>query len=62
LTPYIDNTLSTSIYDMVVKNAHFNHYLTEFMFKKTFDFDKRLDAFFEIMANKYFRTENVRNE
>lgn len=44
------------------KEEHFNHYLAEFLFKKTFDFDERLDAFFDVMANKYPITENVNNE
>lgn len=35
------------------REYHFNHYIAEFMFKKTFDFEERLDAFFEIMSIMY---------
>ena len=45
----------------VSEECHFNHYLAEFIFKKTFDFDKWLDAFFKIMAIKYPITENIYN-
>ncbi|XP_029053136.1 uncharacterized protein LOC114880853 isoform X2 [Osmia bicornis bicornis] len=38
---------------------HFHHYLAEFIFKKTYDFNERLDAFFEIMSTMYLLTENI---
>jgi len=41
------------------REYHFKHYLAEFVFKKTFDFDERLDAFFEIMSVTYPINENI---
>lgn len=41
------------------REYHFQHYLAEFIFKKTYDFHERLDAFFEIMAIMYPLTENI---
>lgn len=41
------------------REYHFEYYLAEFAFKRTFDFDKRLDAFFEIMSFVYPLNENV---
>lgn len=41
------------------KENHFNHYLAEFIFKKTFDGENRLDAFFNIMATMYPINENI---
>jgi transposase-like protein len=41
------------------REEHFNHYLAEFYFKRRFDVDKRLHAFFEIMAIKYPICENI---
>lgn len=35
------------------KEDHFNHYLIEFVFKKTFDGENRLDVFFKIVATIY---------
>lgn len=42
------------------RENQFIHYLAEFMFKKTYDFNyERLDAFFEIMSAMYRVTENI---
>jgi len=36
--------------------------LVEFVFKKTFDFDERLDTFFEIMSVTYPINENINEQ
>lgn len=41
------------------RENHFDHYLAEFVFKKNFDFDERLDAFFQIMSVIYPIDENI---
>ena len=41
------------------KEYHFDHYLAEFAFKRKFDFDERLDAFFQIMSIMYPIDENI---
>lgn len=44
-----------------IKDYHFTHYLAEFSFKKLYDFDQRIDSFFEIMSLMY-PLHNVSNE
>lgn len=41
------------------REYHFEYYLAEFVFKKRFNFDERLDAFFNTMANMYPIDEDI---
>lgn len=42
-----------------LSEQHYDHYLAEFLFKKTYDYPDRLDAFFNIMSQIYPLNENV---
>lgn len=36
-----------------IRDHHFTHYIAEFMFKKMYKYDERIDAFFSIMSSLY---------
>ncbi|XP_076295794.1 LOW QUALITY PROTEIN: uncharacterized protein LOC143216514 [Lasioglossum baleicum] len=45
--------LRASIPRYGIRDYHYNNYIAEFLFKRTYNFDKRIDAFFEIMNSMY---------